>query len=357
MQDTVKYVFKLDKDKRCYILKKVKAKTAKHLDIPKIYDGKYVVEICKRAFCKCHMLKSITLPDSIMRIDEHAFSDCAIESVTVPKNLADIGTLVFDVGARRDCAVHCLDGDIVYSVTIDGIVYGSADGKSYYVKGVSNDGIENAVILNSIAGKPVTRIDSDAFSGSEKILSVVIPEGITEIGESAFDECSELTDVTFPKSLKKIGPYAFGCCFELDNIILPDGLTEIGYNAFCYCDELVEITVPGSVGVVPESCFHMCDELKRVILGDGINEIQETAFSENESLREATLPASLKSIGDGVFSDCTKLVKIVFGGTVREWEAVEKGRGWDENTGDYTVVCADGFVSKSGRSGSYSANR
>ena len=42
MSDCVKLVFKLDKNKTCYILKKVKARNAEKIVVPKIYEGKYV---------------------------------------------------------------------------------------------------------------------------------------------------------------------------------------------------------------------------------------------------------------------------------------------------------------------------
>lgn len=63
MSDCVKLVFKLDKNKTCYILKKVKARNAEKIVVPKIYEGKYVVGIDTGAFKKCGALKTLVLPE------------------------------------------------------------------------------------------------------------------------------------------------------------------------------------------------------------------------------------------------------------------------------------------------------
>lgn len=55
----------------------------------------------------------------------------------------------------------------------------------------------------------------------------------------------------------------------------------------------------------------------------------------------------VKKIGYGAFSGCSSLTDITFKGTMKEWEAIEKGSGWNPDTGNYTVHCADGDVAKS----------
>lgn len=46
------------------------------------------------------------------------------------------------------------------------------------------------------------------------------------------------------------------------------------------------------------------------------------------------------------FRNCSSLTSILYGGTVAEWETIEKGTRWDENTGKYSVTCTDGTVEK-----------
>jgi hypothetical protein len=42
------------------------------------------------------------------------------------------------------------------------------------------------------------------------------------------------------------------------------------------------------------------------------------------------------------------LTTIEFKGNIDLWNAILKESGWDDNTGDYIVICTDGKLEKSG---------
>jgi hypothetical protein len=46
------------------------------------------------------------------------------------------------------------------------------------------------------------------------------------------------------------------------------------------------------------------------------------------------------------FGGCTALTSINFAGTVEQWKAIEFEDEWDKDTGEYTVYCIDGTVTK-----------
>ena len=48
------------------------------------------------------------------------------------------------------------------------------------------------------------------------------------------------------------------------------------------------------------------------------------------------------------FYNCKNLTQIKFRGTTAQWQAISFGRRWDENLGEYTVICTDGTVAKDG---------
>jgi len=58
------------------------------------------------------------------------------------------------------------------------------------------------------------------------------------------------------------------------------------------------------------------------------------------------MPKSLRKIYSGTFIGCTALSAINFDGTKEEWVAIQKDSDWDANTGEYTVYCIDGNLTK-----------
>ena len=134
----------------------------------------------------------------------------------------------------------------------------------------------------------------------ESVTSFTIPSGVTSIGNYAFECCENLESVTIPNSVTSIGQSAFSCCEKLESVTIPDSVTRIGDDAFFACTSLTSVTIPNS----------------------------ET------------------NIGTHAFSDCTSLTSIHFNGTKSEWDAIIKGLLWNFLTGNYTIYCTDGNITK-----------
>jgi len=73
----------------------------------------------------------------------------------------------------------------------------------------------------AIDGLPVTTVGSNAFSGLQNLVSVVLPSSIKFIGAGAFSNCGNLTTVSIPPTLSSIGVGAFSGSENLRNIYLP----------------------------------------------------------------------------------------------------------------------------------------
>ena len=97
----------------------------------------------------------------------------------------------------------------------------------------------------------VTNI-GDAFSGSNGLTSVTIPNSVTSIENSAFYGCSRLISVTIPNSVTSIGGSAFYGCISLTSIMIPNSVTKIGYYAFQNCSGLTSVTISNSVTSIGE---------------------------------------------------------------------------------------------------------
>ena len=160
-----------------------------------IEEGVTSIGMC--AFCHCYNLKSVSMPDSVTKIEsanqnkwwQIGYSDSAgaffgctkLETIQLSDNLIEIGTR--------------------------------------------------------------------AFMGCTALQSLVIPACVTSIQDSAFQSCSSLNTVEFSpgSKCKLIGRYAFAGCRMLSDPIFPDSITAINAYAFQNCTSLKNVSLPGNL--------------------------------------------------------------------------------------------------------------
>ena len=106
--------------------------------------------------------------------------------------------------------------------------------------------------------------------------------------------------------------------------------------------------ISNNITCIGERAFSFCSELTSVTIPDSVTRIGDGAFMECSGLTSVTIPDSVTRIGDRAFCCCHGLKSINFQGTREQWEAVDKGDDWDEDTDDYVVHCTDGDVAKDG---------
>ena len=82
------------------------------------------------------------------------------------------------------------------------------------------------------------------------------------------------------------------------------------------------------------------------MIGEGVTSIGVAAFYVCSGLESITIPSGVTSIGEIAFYYCTNLTTINFQGTKVQWQAIVKSINWDADTGEYTVICTDGTISK-----------
>ena len=167
----------------------------------------------------------------------------------------------------------------------EGLAYTLLDDDTYEVSVGSAKEATQIVIPSKYNGKPVTSIASAAFRFCKGLISIDIPNSVTSIAFEAFRDCTGLTSIDIPDSVKSIGDYAFYRCTGLTSIDIPDSVKSIGDDAFAYCSGLTSVTI-----------------------GNGV-----------------------ESIGMYAFRGCTGLTSIKFRGSEAEWNAIEKGVGWNSD--------------------------
>lgn len=202
----------------------------------------------------------------------------------------------------------------------------SEDGETAYLRSVGNFSGSEFTVAATYTGKPVTRIDSYAFSGKKSLKRVNIPEGVTEIGFFAFYECENLERIDLPKSVTRLGESVFSLCYELK--IYYDGTVDkwaqITFDSALDCSDLyingapvteINLTSAEKVG---DYAFSGLSNLKSVTLGDSVEEIGEMAFIGCTELKSVTLSSNLTKIGGRAFELCTKLKNITIPNGVTE---------------------------------------
>ena len=173
----------------------------------------------------------VTIPDSVTKIGESAFSGSAnLTSVTVPNTVTSIGERAFS-----GCS-----------------------------------GLTDITIPNS-----VTSIGNSAFYGCTNLTSVTIPDTITSIGPSAFERCSRLTDITIPDAVTSIDQLAFYNCSGLTSVTIGSGVTSIGQLAFYNCSGLTSLIIPENVTSIDKTTFWSCSGLTDIY----VNQAESNLFA------------------------------------------------------------------------------
>ena len=278
----------------------------------------------------CTNLQSVSIPESVIRIEDYAFSNCSkIQSITIPEHVEYIGKSAFE---------WCSPGYLNFP---DGVLY---IGKNAFRNCLPSSLNLNTIInITSIIerenirtvsfGVKVRGIANSAFRGCRNLIEVNIPEGIKYIGEGAFSDCNNLTSINIsgainieagafmnctklssidlPDCLNKIDECAFYQC-SIKTIAIPDGVTYIGRGSFALCRQLTKVTIPGSVVIVGEDthmpktvnynygAFESCG-LRSVIIQDGVTTIGDRAFYGCGGLDTISIPESVVSIGELAF--------------------------------------------------------
>ncbi len=281
------------------------------------------------AFYNCSRLTSITIPSSVTSIGRDAFFDCSsLTSITV---------------ASGNTRYHSMENCLIETASKTLIT-----------------GCNNSVIPTDGS---VTSIGNYAFYRCNGLRSITIPDSVTGIGYRAFYGCSSLTSITIPKSVTSIESSAFEDCpietaktpaiacsyinnSALKSVEIISGTTIIS-RAFNGCSGLTSITIPESVTSIESSAFSGCSSLTSITIPNSVTSIGSSAFEDCSGLTSITIPDSVTSIGGEAFYNCSSLTSITFNGTMAQWNAISKESSWNSNTGNYTVTCTDGTISKS----------
>ena len=206
-----------------------------------------VVTIEPSAFFTCYAFDGdLVIGNSVTVIGDYAFDDCnGMHGVlNIPSNVTSIGTSSF-----RYCAFS--------GMTVDPAnpVFDSRDNCNAIITTSTNELLTGCV--NTVIPNTVTAIGENAFSGLDGLTSIDIPGSVTSIGAGAFSFCFDLTgDLTIPNSVTTIGSGAFFQCSGFDGTLtIGESVTFIGDYAFRDCSHFTGAvslaTTPPELGNEP----------------------------------------------------------------------------------------------------------
>ncbi len=259
---------------------------------------------------------TISLPDSMRSMGKNAFTHASfvelnegldyigsgaltgVSSIIIPSSVTQIGCGAFS-------------NDVEITFTAGGILEGcyDADRRDFY------SGPDHKELRWTLSqddhyefGLDVTHVGTEAFSGNERVKSVVIPSGMSwgvapfngsAVEEVIFDEGiasipdylmfkSRLKSISIPASIVSIGKMAFSQIDSMTSMSIENGsaLTEIREYAFANCRSLGTVNLGSSAegfGIkIGEGAFFKCDSLSDIVLDKNarIVEIGDAAFAK-----------------------------------------------------------------------------
>lgn len=229
-------------------------------------DGvKYVVrEIYFNAFRYSTALREISIPSTVLEIQNNAFSESVLEKATMSKNVSLIGDEAF-------YKTNISQIDLPESLTTIG---------------------DNAFRYTNISQvklpKSLTKIGAFAF-GDTNITQVDLPESLTIIGCYAFARM-KLTSIIIPETVAVIESGAFTSTY-IESIRIPDNVKELGLDVVLGCDKLKTIYLPKNLEkftITEENCKFRLRSLEAIYFL-GYNEPRMDIFSRDNDLYYVTL--------------------------------------------------------------------
>lgn len=331
-----------------------------------------VTGISNEAFYGCNKLEVITIPNSVVCIEEYAFKNCkSLVSITLSKNITYIGK-----GAFSGCT-----------------------------------SLKSIDVPNG-----VKRLDYDVFLECTSLREITLPASIEEVEYSAFQGCDSIKKVFIPSSMKKkyahlltrgmyknvvceqepknqkikwiilcsivlgislliIGVLAFSrklLQFEYDNtdmtatvmekqptfrvtgdVEIPSHVnrlgkvytvTKIGDNAFKDAYSVAHVTIPSSISYIGSNAFSNCSSLTTIIIPNSVRDLSSCAFEKCIGLTSVTIGKNIQYISSFAFSECVSLDSIYYTGTIKQWERIIKGGFWVDKVPADVIHCVDGDV-------------
>ena len=162
-----------------------------------------------------------TIPNGVERIEDEAFSCCAVEKIYIPDSVTSVGANLF----------------------------------------------ENATSLKSVRlPSGLKKLSPYMFAGCSSLEQIEMPFEIESFEEGLFAGCSSLKEIPFRAGIKELPNYVFSGCSQLRSLILPNTIEKICEGAVSDCENLTTLVLPASLKEIEEGAFEGCFNLCHIRL-------------------------------------------------------------------------------------------
>lgn len=291
-----------------------------------------VSRISAQYFRFCGSIKSLTLPETLVCIEDNAFLGCrSIRELKLPNNLQEIGDYAF-----ADCT--SLKALVIPQKT-QKIGVGAFSGCLNLINLEVDPKNSRYMVVN---GNLIDKESRVILHGTKPLVNNE-DLCISKIGECAYKNCNRIKNIDIPSSVKTIEPYAFYCCKEIRKVSFGDGLMSIGEYSFYGCKMIREISLPKSVDSIGNNAFNNCNKLTRITVDKEnrtyfsagnciidkrtrelvvgcknscipvrakVKRISDDAFSNCMGLKNFRIPSSVATVGNRAFWGCNDLLSI-----------------------------------------------
>lgn len=285
-----------------------------------------VEKINHDAFRFCELLKSISIPESVKSIGDHAFSGCkllsrvifaensALESIGcyafydcleltrifIPENVSYIGKGAFDT--CQSLVAIDVDNNNKYYTSMEGVLYNKEISELIKYPIAK---IQDVFIMPD----SVVRIYSNALV-HVKFRKIGLSRSLIYLESIAFCWCDNLTEIYIPENVKHIGDYVFAGCPLLKEIIVDEKnqsfrsiegnlYSKDGKKLVRYAigKQVEKFHVPEGVRIIAVGAILGAKHLKKIDLPLGLIEINKQAIDGCSGLSSITVPATTTYIG------------------------------------------------------------
>lgn len=217
------------------------------------------------------------------------------------------------------------------------------NGQTLDVKIVGDSAFYESQVESVILTNGIQKIGKCAFSNSDKLKKIEIPETVIDIEYRAFGDCKSLVSIKLPSKISTLSSSLFISCINLQEVNIPENVVLIDTHAFYGCKKLKSITIPKSVEEIDTDAFRGSG-LEAVYISDleawcmikfspytgGLSNpvtIAHHLYLNEELFVDFIIPANITNLS-GTFKGCSDLQTIKFH---NNFKSLEGGTFWGCN--------------------------
>lgn len=273
-------------------------------------------------------LKSIVIPEGVVEIGYKVIkSSKKLETISIPNSIERIDDCAFGDIPFGD---QSGDGELIKYNIEQGLKYLGNENNPYLIL---IGPVDPTIASNAAIHQKCEIIFKDAFKNCKDLAEVNAPSSIRIIGVNVFQSCSSLEKLTV-SSENPVFHSNGNCIIETaskaliagckGSIIPADGsVTSIKESAFYGCKGLETIRIPDSITQIGRKTFQYCTDLKIVEIGNGLMLISAYSFDHCNNLMSVSFGTSVTSIETSAFNDCNPLLLVNYRGTKEQWSEID----------------------------------